>query len=267
MDRISNKKIQKITTYKHYKLICIRLCEISIWSPSKTWLSTCWRYRCWQAQRSDVCCSRFVHISGGILERRPLLLADTLQILKVLRLSLGNLKLQLPPQIFYGIKVRKLARPLHDLNVLLLKPLLCSHGHMFCVIVVLEDPSTTHFQCPGWGKKVVAHVLTVHGPIQPPLDAVKSSCPLSRETPPKHNVSTSMLDGGDGVLGVIVISLSPNTASQVDAKELDLVSSDHITFSQAFSESFRCSLATFRRACTCAFLSGGTLGVLQDFNP
>jgi len=28
------------------------------------------------------------------------------------------------------------------------------------------------------------------------------SCPLSRETPPKHNVSTSMLDGGDGVLGL-----------------------------------------------------------------
>ncbi len=46
-----------------------------------------------------------------------------------------------------------------------------------------------------------------------------------------------------------------------------LVSSDHITFSQAVSESFRCSLANFRQACTCAFLSRGTLRVLQDFNP
>ena len=33
----------------------------------------------------------------------PLRFADPLQILKVLRLSLGNSKLQLPPQIFNGI--------------------------------------------------------------------------------------------------------------------------------------------------------------------
>ena len=33
----------------------------------------------------------------------PLLFADRLQILKVPRLSLGNSKLQLPPQIFDGI--------------------------------------------------------------------------------------------------------------------------------------------------------------------
>ena len=46
-----------------------------------------------------------------------------------------------------------------------------------------------------------------------------------------------------------------------------LVSSDHITFSQASSGSFRCSLANFRRACTCAFFSRGTLRAQQDFNP
>ncbi len=46
-----------------------------------------------------------------------------------------------------------------------------------------------------------------------------------------------------------------------------LVSSDHSTFSQAFSESFRCSLANFRWACTCAFLSRGILRALQDFSP
>ena len=78
-----------------------------------------------------------------------LLFADTLQILKVSRLSLGHLKLQLPPQIFYGIKVRRLARPLHDLNVPLLEPLPYSLVHMFWVIVVLDDPSMTHFQYRG----------------------------------------------------------------------------------------------------------------------
>ncbi len=48
-----------------------------------------------------------------------------------------------------------------------------------------------------------ALALTVHGPGHRPFDAVQLSCPLSRKTPPKHNVSTSMFDGGDGVLGVI----------------------------------------------------------------
>ncbi len=39
-----------------------------------------------------------------------------------------------------------------------------------------------------------------------------------------------------------------------------LVSSDHKSFPQFSSESFRCSLANFRQACTCAFLSRGTCG-------
>ncbi len=74
-----------------------------------------------------------------------------------------------------------------------------------------------------------------------------------------------MFDGGDGVLGVIgSIPPSPNTASWIDAKELDFsLSSDHNTFTQFSSE----SLANFRRACTSAFLSRGTLRALQDFSP
>ncbi len=99
-----------------------------------------------------------------------------------------------------------------------------------------------------------ALALTVHGPIHRPFDAVQLSCPLSRKTPPKHNVSTSMFDGGDGVLGFLgIIPPPPNTVSWVDAKycSLFLVSSDHNSFTQFSSE----SLANFRRAYTCAFLS------------
>src|SRR4029434_9726079 len=43
-----------------------------------------------------------------------------------------------------------------------------------------------------------------------PLDAVESSCALGRETAPKHIVSTSMLDGGDGV--IFSIRPPPNAA-------------------------------------------------------
>ncbi len=117
------------------------------------------------------------------------------------------------------MKVWRLARPLQDLNVLLLEPLLCCLGRVFWVIVMLEYPSTTHFNALA-GFNALA--LTLHGPDHRPFDAVQLSCPLSRKTPPKHNVSTSMFDGGDGVLGVIgSIPPPPNTASWVDAKELD----------------------------------------------
>ena len=128
--------------------------------------------------------------------------------------------------------------------MLLFEPLLCCLGRMFWVIVMLEDPSTTHFHCSHWGKEVVGQNFPVYGPIHPPLNMVKSSDPLSWETPPKHKVSTSMLHSGDGVLGVVLrIYLPPNTASRVKFSSSILVSSDHITFSQASSGSSRCSLA------------------------
>ena len=69
------------------------------------------------------------------------------------------------------------------------------------------------------GNEVQAQYSTLHGPIHSPLDAVESSCTLGRETAPKHNVSTSMLDGGDGV--IFSILTLPKAASRVDAKELD----------------------------------------------
>ncbi len=146
-DRITTTKSRK--TQKSYKLICILMSKISIWPLRKTWLSTWWQNPCWQSQRSDVLVVGHqicIHLRRDFV---PLLFVDPLQVIKVLRLTFGNTNLQLPPQIFYGIKVRRLARPLQDLNVLLLEPLLCCLGRVFWVIVLLEYPSTTHFQCPG----------------------------------------------------------------------------------------------------------------------
>ncbi len=53
----------------------------------------------------------------------PHLFADPLRVIKVSRLMIDNSTLQLSPQIFYGNNVWRLARPLQDLNVLLLEPL------------------------------------------------------------------------------------------------------------------------------------------------
>ncbi len=95
-----------------------------------------------------------------------------------------------------------------------------------------------------------ALALTVHGPVHHTFDAVQLSCPLSRKTPPMHNVSTSMFDSGDGVLWVIgSIPPLPNMRVELMPKSSILVESDHNTFTQFSSE----SLANFRRACTCAF--------------
>ncbi len=176
----------------------------------------------------------------------PLLSADSLQVIKVSWLTFGNSNLQLSPQIFYGMKVFRLVRPLQDLNVLLLEPLLCCLGSVFWVIVMLEYPSTINF-----------NALAVHGPVHRPFDAVQLSCTLSRKTPPKHNVSTSMFDGGDGVLGVIgsIPPPLPNTASWVDAKELDF----GLIWPQHFHPVLLWIIGTLQTACTCAFLSRGSL--------
>ncbi len=123
--------------------------QISIWPLHKTWLSTWWQNPCWQSQRSFLVVGHQVctHLRWDFV---PRLFADPLQVIKILRLMFGNSNLLLPPQIFNGIKVCRLARSLQDLNVLLLELLLCCLGRVFWVIVMLEYPSTTHFQCPGW---------------------------------------------------------------------------------------------------------------------
>ncbi len=68
-----------------------------------------------------------------------------------------------------------------------------------------------------------ALALTVHGP----FDAEQLSVPLSRKTPLKHNVSTSMFDGKDGVPGSLAAFLLLQTRRvELMPKSWILVSSD-----------------------------------------
>ena len=145
--------------------------------------------------------------------------------------------------------------------MLLTEPLLSCPGCVFRVVVMLEDPATTHLQ---WGKDIVGQDLAIHGPIHPPLNTVQSSCPLCRKASPKKDVSTSMLHGWDGIVGVVLILLfSPNTVEwSLDQKALFCLIRPHDLL-----PSSRWSLANVRRALTCAGLSRGTLRALQDFNP
>ncbi len=188
--------------------------EKTIWPLRKTWLGVL-GVKTLAGKHSG---QTFIVVGHQVLTQWdfvPLLFPDPLQVIKVSSLTFGNSNLQLPAQIFYGIKVWRLARPLQDLNVLLLEPLLCCLGRVFWVIVMLAyHPRPIFNALAGFN----ALALTVYGPFHSPFDAVQLSCPLSRKTPPKHNVSTSMFYIGDGVLGVKgSIPPPPKMASWVDA--------------------------------------------------
>ncbi len=163
--RLNNKKIQKNAFQISYKLICMLMSQIIIWPLHKTWLSTWWQNSCWQSQRSDVSCSWLpgLHTSQERFCPTPLC-----------RSSPSHLGL--PSQIFYGIKVWTLARPLQDLNVLLswatpLLPWPCVLGHCHAGIVI-HDP----FSMP-WPWRYMAHSIV-------PLMRCSFPVPLAEPPPP-----------------------------------------------------------------------------------
>ncbi len=214
--------------------------EISIWPLRKIWLSTWWQNPSCQSQRSDVSCSWPPGLHTSQEGFFPTLLAEPLQVIKVLRLAYGNSNLQLLPQSFYGIKVWRLARPPQDRNVLFL-------SHSFVALALCFGSlsySNTHPR--------LFNALTA-------LDAVQLSCSLSRKTPPNH-VSTHVWQWGwcSWVIGRIP---PPTRRVKLMPKSWTLVSSDNNSFTQFSSE-----LANFRQACTCAFLSREILWVLLDFS-
>ncbi len=164
----------------------------------------------------------------------------------------GNSNLQLPPQIFYGIKVWTLARPLQDLKVLLLEPFLCCLG---CVLGHCHTwiPIHDSFSMPWPWRYMVSSIV--------PLVWCSCPVPLAEKHPQSIMFPPPCLTVGMVFLGSFLLLQTRRV--ELMPKSCILVLSDHNTFTQFSSE----SLANFRRACTCAFLSRGTLRVLQDSSP
>ncbi len=97
-DRITTKKSRKIAFKKKYKLICILISQIRIWSLRKIWLNTVLSVVGNHRGQTFL----VVGHQGRTHLRRdfvPLLFADPLQVIKVSRLTFGNSNIQLPPQI------------------------------------------------------------------------------------------------------------------------------------------------------------------------
>ncbi len=108
-------------------------------------------------------------------------------------------------------------------------------------------------QCPGPDG--------TNGPVHRPFDAVQLSCPLSRKTPQRIMFPPPCLRWGWRFWGHRQHSSSSKHGDLSWCPIWSHLTSN--TFTQFSSE----SLANFRRACTCAFLSRGTLRALQDFSP
>ncbi len=107
------------------------------------------------------------HLRRGFV---PLLFADLLQVMKVSRLTFGNSNLQLPPQMFYGIKAGDWLGHSRTLMCFFLR-------HSFVALAVCFGSLSF------WNTRprpiFNAHV---HGPVHRPFDAVQLSCPLSRKS-------------------------------------------------------------------------------------
>ncbi len=163
--------------------------QISIWPLCKTRLSTCW-----QSQRSDISCSWPPGLHTSQDGFCPTLYRSS--------------------RSHYGFWCWRLAsrtfNSLHRFSMGLRsgdwlghsRTLMCFFLRYFFVALALCFGSLS---CWNIHPRPISNalVLIVHGPVHRPFNAVQLSCPLSRKTPPKHNVSIFMFDGGHGVLGVI----------------------------------------------------------------
>lgn len=97
---------------------------------------------CINVQRSDISCSwpLGLHTSGGVV---------THSALQILYNSLMFTFWQLVPlvaQVFYGIKIWRLTRPLQDLNMLLFEPNICWPcvlGNFHAGIAAIQSASST----------------------------------------------------------------------------------------------------------------------------
>ncbi len=93
------------------------------------------------------------------------------------------------------------------------------------------------------------------------IPLMRCSCPVPLAEKHPQSIMFPLLTVGMVFLGSQAAFLLLQTWFM--PKSWILVSSDHNTFTQFSYE----SLANFRRACTCVFLSRGTLRALQDFSP
>ncbi len=112
------------------------------WPLRKTWLNLVAKPLL-ESQRSDVSCSWFAHISGGILSHSSF---------QILSKSLRFRGWRLVTRTFSSLHRFSMGFKSGDWLGHFFLRLFCCLGRVFWIIVMQEYPSTTHYQCPGWLK-------------------------------------------------------------------------------------------------------------------
>ena len=158
----------------------------------------------------------------------PLLLTDLLQISQVSGLSLTNPDFQLPPEVFNWVQVWRLAGPLQNLDMLLAEPLLGFLGCVLWVVVVLEDPASTHLQCSDRGRGLFPKISQYTAPVILSLTQCTRPVPCADKHP-----QSMMLPPPCFTVGMVLycsLFFLRTRLVELWPKCSILVSSDHKTF-------------------------------------
>ncbi len=175
---------------------------------------------------------------------------------------------QLPPKIFYGVEIWRLARPLQDLEMLLTKPLLRCPAVCLGSLSWWKTQPRCIFNALADGRRFSLKISRYMAPFILSFTQISRPGPFAEKQPQSMMFPPPCFTVGMVFFGCnSAFFLLQTRQVEFLPKSSILVSSDHMTFSQSSSGSSKCSLASFRRAWTCTGLSRGTRRALQDLSP
>ncbi len=207
---------------------------------------------CWQWQRSNVFCKSSQGFHTLLLVFWPIPPCRSPLERDVLGLSLGNTDFQLPPKIFYGVEIWRLARPLQDLEMLLTKPLLRCPGGVLGSLSCWKTQPCFIFNALADGRRFSLKISRYMAPFILSFTQISRPGPFAEKQPQSMMFPPPCFTVGMVFFGCnSAFFLLQTRQVEFLPKSYILVSSDHMTFSQSSSGSSKCSLANFRRAWTC----------------
>ncbi len=175
---------------------------------------------------------------------------------------------KLPPKIFYGVEIWRLARPLQDLEMLLTKPLLRCRAVCLGSLSCWKTQPRFIFNALADGRRFSLKISRYMAPFILSFTQISRPGPFAEKQPQSMMFPPPCFTVGMVFFGCnSAFFLLQTRQVEFLLKSYILVSSDLMTFSQSSSGSSKCSLANFRRAWTCTGLSRGTRLALQDLSP
>ncbi len=207
--------------------------EICIWCKIKLELNIWYKNLCLQLQRSGVSCSSWPGLHTLQQGFGTLLHTGLLQIFRVLGLSLGNTDFQLPQKIFYWVQVWRLARPLLRSHSLV--ALAVCLGSLSC----WKTQPWTIFNALTERRRLLAKISRYIAPSILPSIRSSRPVPFAEKHPQSMMFSPPCFTVGMVFLGLYSSFFLQTRREEFIPNSYILVSSDHMSFSNASSGSSR----------------------------